>query len=227
MLTSARSWLPCCMLQRAASLAMVVVLPAPVGPTTAMMPPLTVLSRSTTGRCLTSSASGNMRRIFQAGALRRPRRQRHGDVRRDVHGRQLLEHARLQRLAQPLVVPATCWRARSRSISRKSFNSRCMPSKPLPARRARGRARRRGGGRRARGRRQRWRAQRVAVGRRHDQARDRVAAPERRDCGGCRRRLGASAGVAAAAAAVRRAAPRQRASRGIRRTAPRRSRPPR
>ena len=46
------------MLQRAASLAIVVVLPAPVGPTTAVMPPVMQVRSFITGKCLTSSASG-------------------------------------------------------------------------------------------------------------------------------------------------------------------------
>ena len=84
---------------------MVVVLPAPVGPTRANTPGFTVLSLSTTGRCLSSSASGMLDgspRLVRRGASAASAR---GDVRRDIHRRQLLEHARLQRLAQALVVP--------------------------------------------------------------------------------------------------------------------------
>ena len=54
---------------------MVVVLPAPVGPTTGMTPPLTLERSSTTGRCLTSSASG-ICEGRPGKCVRRERRQR-------------------------------------------------------------------------------------------------------------------------------------------------------
>ena len=117
------------MLQRAASFAMVVVLPAPVGPTTAMTPPLTVLSWSTTGRCLTSSASGMCEGFSRSVRCGVERGERHGDIRRDVHGRQFLQDTRLQRFALPLIVPRHAAPARSRA-------ARADPSIPAASSRA-------------------------------------------------------------------------------------------
>ena len=67
-LTRASDSAPCCSAQRAASLAIVVVLPAPVGPTIATTPPSLQVGSAANGRCLASRAAGMLtgsrRRVF-------------------------------------------------------------------------------------------------------------------------------------------------------------------
>ena len=124
---------------------MVVVLPAPVGPTTAMMPPFTVLSRSTTGRCLTKSARGisdGFSRLVRRGVWAASAMATSGAISKtdNSSSTRVFSGSRNRLSFQPMVAKPLS------SKSRNSFNSRCIAEKSPPAESLRGTARAAAGG---------------------------------------------------------------------------------